>query len=375
MARAAVEALIVRNGHFERAALAPRRLGYTRRPSTVRAFRGDDVVLETALVNRKPLPLAWVEVWERIPLVLAPTQELERSIQDSHLGWLRQSATVWPYERVRWRHTLHCAKRGVFQIGEARVRTGDPFSLFEHEAVYPRRTEVIVYPRVERLRRLGLPLRHPSLDSVGARSLMTDPTRTAALREYRPGDATRLIHWPTTARRGSLQVRVLEPATSLRVALLIDVRGFQPTWSAAREALLEVALSALASIAVHLHDIGQPVGFFANADPAVGLAPGTSAAHLQGLLESMARLQTHPFQPLMAWALAHLPRGSTVIFAATDATPELGTSLAALEETGYHVLVLLAGHDEDAATIAPGRVLRISPERDLAATLEGHVIR
>src|ERR1051325_6675289 len=116
--------------------------------------------------------------------------------------------------------------------------------------------EVLVYPRVVPLRRLALPLHHPSLDVVSPSSPVTDPTRTATIREYRSDDPQRLIHWPSTARHGDLQVRVLEPATSLHVSLVLDVRGFG--FGMQHEELFEQLLSAIASIGVYLQGRSAP---------------------------------------------------------------------------------------------------------------------
>lgn len=364
-----------------------RRIGYTRTGEggapRLRAFRGDTIFLETRLSNRKAVPLPWVEVWERYPsaLGLAADVATERSLDDPSCVWVCQGAAMWPYQRARWRLPLTCRRRGVYHLPAPYVRTGDPFGLFERERQVELpfgRTgqEVVVYPRVVPLRRLGLPLRHPSLDVAGARSLVTDPTRTAALRAYQPGDPLRLVHWATTARRGSIQVRVLEPATSLQVSLVLDVRGFsmglglQPE----RESPLEVAISALASIAVYLSRQDAPVGVYANTDPPLAIAPGGSADHLEAILESFARLHPLPSLPMVEWLLLGtvLPRGSTVVMAVADGIPDLDRVTAILRAAGHPVVTLLCGWAHGAGR-GGQEVVRLTPESDLPAVLEGRL--
>jgi uncharacterized protein (DUF58 family) len=358
------------------AAAALARVEYQRRALGTRLFAGDVLTLETRLGNVKALPLPWVEVWERLPLAFEPEPETggerEGSLAQPGTMWVKRGTAVWPYRRVRWQRRLACTRRGAYVLGEQWLRVGDPFGLIERQArvAAATRTEVIVYPRVVPLRRLGLPLHHPSLDAVSPRSPATDPTRTAGLRDYRPEDPLRLIHWPTTARHGRLQVRVLEPATSLRVSLALDVRGF---WVGVyREVLLEQAISALASVAVYLHEQGQPVGLLANTDPPLEFSPGATVGHLQDILEALARLQTAPSVPLLPWLLGPLPRGATAVLAVSDVAPDLGLSLATLSEAGCRVLPILASSGTT-RSLGPrwSHAIRLAPDSDLAAVLEG----
>jgi uncharacterized protein (DUF58 family) len=352
------------------AAVALARVEYRRRPLATRLFCGETLAIETSLANTKPLPLVWAEVWERLPLALEPDGELEGSPTHAGTAWVRQGAAVWPYRRVRWQRRLACTRRGAYMLSEQWVRVGDPFGLSERQIQASDRTEVVVYPRVVPLRRLGLPLHHPSLDAVSARSPATDPTRTAGLRDYQPDDPLKLIHWPTTARRGSLQVRVLEPATSLRVSLVLDVRGF---WLGVyREKLLELAISALASIAVYLHEQGQPVGLLANTDPPLEIRPGASVSQVQQILEALARLQAAPSVPLLPWVLGPLPRGSTAVLATSDVTPNLEMHLETLTDAGCRVLPVLASSGTT-RSLGPRwpNVVRLAPDSDLTTVLEG----
>jgi uncharacterized protein (DUF58 family) len=351
------------------AALAFTRVTYRRKPTRDRAFCGDQLVLESVLANPRILPLPWAEVWEQLPAALQPEAPRERSFADAERVWVSRGAAIWPYRRLRWRRTLSCVRRGVFPLGPARLRTGDPFGFFERERTYFDNLEVLVYPRVVPLRGLGLPLHHPSLDVVSRRSHVSDPTRTATIREYLPDDPQRFIHWPSTARRGSLQVRVLEPATSLHVSLVLDVRGF--TFGIYREELLELTLSAIASMAVFLQSKGSPTAFIANTEVPVAIPPGASVPHLQSLLESLARLLPVGGPPIVPWVLDRLPRGDTIVVATSDVSPDLKGCLTQLPDAGYKALLMLAGTDRTRTRIGGPGTIQILPGCDIAAVLEG----
>ena len=346
------------------------RVQYRRRTLQPRAFVGDDLVLESTVVNARPLPLPWVEVWELVPFALQPRGWRERSYSQPEFVWVERGLSLWPYQRQHWQRHLNCERRGAFQLGEARLRAGDPFGFFERERTWYDRFEILVYPRVLPLRQLGFTQHHPSIDVVSRRSIVTDPTRTATVRDYRPDDSRRLIHWPTTARRSALHVRVLEPAASLHVSLLLDVRGFG--FGIYRGELLESTISALASLAVYLQAQGAPVALLANTRPPIVLPAGASAAHLQQLLEALARLQPLASQPVLPWALAQLPRGNTVVLAASDMTPELEHGLADLRANSFRVHLLLAT-TRDIRPATGSSTTCITPGCDLAAVLEGRV--
>jgi hypothetical protein len=66
-----------------------------------------------------------------------------------------------------------------------------------------------------------------------------------AVRPYVPGDPARLVHWPTSARRGELVVREHEPPPALGVALVVDLRGPDPEEIASRA--MGIGQSTLAS--------------------------------------------------------------------------------------------------------------------------------
>src|SRR5712671_860152 len=74
--------LLVGLGAHAWAALAFARVSYSRRTSRSRAFCGDELLLESTLGNPRPLPLPWIEVWEKLPDELGPEGAKERSYAD-----------------------------------------------------------------------------------------------------------------------------------------------------------------------------------------------------------------------------------------------------------------------------------------------------
>jgi uncharacterized protein (DUF58 family) len=350
-------------------ALAFARVRYTRRTSTARAFCGDELALESVVGNPRPLPLPWLEVWEQLPIGLDPEGTQEPSYAEPGRVWVSRGVVAWPYQRLRWRRRLTCRRRGVYRLGEIRLRTGDPFGFFERERCLSDALELLVYPRVVPVRRLALPLHHPSLDVVSPASPVADPTRTMTVRDYRPDDARRMIHWPSTAKRGSLQVRVLEPATSLHVSFLLDVRGFM--FGSYRNELLELTLSAIASIAVFLQNQGAPIGLLANTSPPLVVPPAASVPHLQQVLESLARLSPQAGQGLLPWAFEGLPPGNSVILATSEMAPDVERTIGQLEDAGFHALLLLACTSDAAPRSSHHDALTLTPGCDLTARLEG----
>jgi len=151
------------------------------------------------------------------------------------------------------------------------------------------------------------------------------------------------------------------------VSLLLDIRGFP--FGAYQGELLELTLSAIASIGVYLQSQAAPIAFLANTDPPTVIPPGASVPHLQQVLESLARLRPSSGPALVPWALDQLPRGNSVVLAASDVSPDLGLTIARLEEAGFHVLLLQATTGR--TSLIRAGTIKLEAGCDLAARLEG----
>jgi uncharacterized protein (DUF58 family) len=171
--------------------------------------------------------------------------------------------------------------RGRHDAGAVWAVSGHPFGLVcRHRPLTPAE-EVLVLPPVGVLRREQLRRRLLGPDPLrwrGPRGVVTPGAQAdlRGVRDYRPGDGPRAVHWRTTARRGRLMVREYEdpPGDNLLVVLA-------PGVGAAFEA--DVALAATLCWDWGRHG-GAWLGLVvAGAAPAVVEGPASPALALRAL--------------------------------------------------------------------------------------------
>lgn len=329
-------------------AAALRGLAFSHRLSAGAVFCGGTADYEFTVSNNKLLPLPWVEAACLLPAALLPRGESDPPPGDR--SWrVEQFSLLW-YETHRVVLRLECRWRGIYNIGPMVVSSGDLFGLVVLAREERHEERLVVYPRVYPVDRLGLPSRFPLGNSRAATPLFEDPSRTAGLRDYTPGTPFKRIHWKASARRGSLQVKVFEPTTTLRVGLFLDVTGFAPEGAESAD-LFELALSTAASIACHLEEAGQEVGLAANCRWAgskrpLNMRPRGGAAHLAALLEGLAGAEARPsgpLEPLWDRAMAEMFPGDTLVLIAARTPPAMLGRLLAARRAGYQAVLLVVG--------------------------------
>ncbi len=173
------------------------------------ATLGDEVIESFRVSNSGALPVLWVEVNDH-----SDVPGYEAGIVTG-LG---------PREHREWKSRAVCNRRGLYRLGPLRVYTGDPFGIFRATKVLPDQATFLVYPPITEVPGLSLPTGRQSGESRSLRRALHLTTDAASVREYVPGDALHIIHWPTTARRGRLQTKEfdMEPGGSTWVVLDLD---------------------------------------------------------------------------------------------------------------------------------------------------------
>jgi len=204
---------------------------------------------------------------------------------------------VSPQAREGWTYALMFPRRGWQPLPGLRLFTRFPFGLFTKSSRPIQTRPVLVYPAVRPLARHEVPAalasgwreRHRRGRGAGLYNL----------RQYRPGDDPRLLHWKTSARTGDLILGEREAEERPQVRLILD----DPAPEAAPEAV-ERDLSYAASVAAHAIRRGAAVELVMGD----GVLPfGTGEAHLDRLLERLA-LYTPPAAARPARATANAAR-------------------------------------------------------------------
>ncbi len=351
-------------------------LGYRRTLGQTRAFFGEQVPLTVEIVNEKPLPLAWLEVEDTVPglgLSLAPAHVGPSHIPGRRL--LTMLLSVRWYERVRRHYTVTCGARGYHNFGPATLRTGDVFGLTTKEVEVPNEDYLLVYPKIVSLERLSLPASNPFGDVPLRRQwLFEDPLRTVGIRDYRPGDSPRRMHWKATARAANqaLQVKLFEPTTTHRLHIVLNISTSDQNWSwhGYDPEALEAAITTAASVANWGTERGYLVGLAANAklfhsSMAVRLPPSRDPHQLMHVLEALARLVPMPTmapETLVELESRELAYGTTVVMVTAVATDELMDQLQRLRRGGHQpALLLISAAEQPLAAVGgmPAYAIRI----------------
>ncbi len=218
------------------------KLACTRSLEPTRTQVGATARVVLRLQNLSALPTGTLLLEDRLPYALGsrPRLVLER------LG-RRQASSV--------AYSVRADVRGRYEIGPLVIRLTDPFGLCELARAFPSIDHLTVTPTVVPLPTVRLTGEYTGTGDSRARSVAVHGEDDAATREYRHGDDLRRVHWRSTARVGELMVRREEQPWESRATLVLDVRrsahrGEGPTAS------FEWAVSAIASIAVHLGEAG-----------------------------------------------------------------------------------------------------------------------
>jgi uncharacterized protein (DUF58 family) len=356
--------------------------------STERAEIGDTVQISVVIENRKALMLPFLEVETQFPDALPLLGHVLDTAPVTERALLRNVYSLWAYQRVARHYRARALTRGVYTFGPMRLRVSDPFGLLEREHTHEATATLIVHPLIAPLERLGLRAQAPFGERPAPRRLLEDPLRVAGIRAYQPGDEQRRIHWKATARLGALQSKILETSTRHTVLIFLDIRTFAQISKGYAPDLVELAITATASVANWGLDQGYAVGLVSNGSllapeldalasdghdvvnredddtrmriakavaragvaQRLRVAPSPRKEQLSRLLDGLARLLPYyggPMQPLLAAEESSLPAGATVLYIGTETLVDVPTivALRRFRSMGRSVSLLLTTPD------------------------------
>ncbi len=321
---------------------------YDRVFNRTRVFPGEPIEMTIVVENDKILPLTWLQFRDELPI--SPHDDVISQIASEVAGRhaLFNSYSMQGRERTRRQVQLIFPRRGYYKCGPVTYESGDIFTLFTIERVHNAIDTLIIYPQIWPLTELGLPAKEPFGDLKVTRSLFTDPIKTQGIRDYRPQDRFRDVHWKATARRGQLQTKIYDPSVGMTLAVFLNVATYPKHWMGFDPELLERAVSVAASIANYGFQKGWGVGVFANgsvpnSDQPIRVQPGRSPEQLAHVLEALAAVTefaTSSIEVMMLRQSPSLPWVSTIVLVTAVVTDEIMVALLRLKEAGRRVVLI-----------------------------------
>jgi uncharacterized protein (DUF58 family) len=274
------------------------------------AFEGDRVAITLQLAKQRWPAATLLEVQDRFG---ASVNERHRLLVPGPLA-----------SQVQQRYTYQatCGRNwGVHPCGPVTVVSCDPMGLFHASARHGELATFTVFPQVQRI---------PGLERLGARATLSCQETTAGrsgqsilnlgVRDYRPGDDLRHIHWPATAHRGEPVLREREVDLHPYLTLFVDLEGAHRAGTGEQstgEYLVRTAASMLWSAV----SSGYMVQMLGEGARPLAVPPGMGQHHLALALQELVRIQPEGSVALFSLVRAHmesLPVGSTALLLGTS---------------------------------------------------------
>jgi uncharacterized protein (DUF58 family) len=267
-------------------------------------------------------------------------------------------------------------RRGFHQLKRIHLVGSDPLGLFYRSRAFDIPREILILPE-------SVPLSHLELNE--RQRIAVDNGRPIGvsgrgrdfygIREYRPTDGMRMIHWRATARHGKHMVREFQENSITHITIVLD--GERALLSPDGENF-EMLIRGVASLLMHLAGSYCQITLVCGLRESGRVVHGDAASAARELMPFLATLDSHdiPLADILDEALEAVPpEGLLYLFALSP----LDTAAELLEIVSHREIELRSlcapaaqfakSADSTANLATPGTLL--VPGCDLAAALEG----
>jgi len=325
------------------------------------------------------------------------TPRLWLRLQDNtNLPGRRDTAMVTIAGRAAyvWQNTFTCKKRGRFHLGPTTITSSDPLGIFSNPRVLGQKQDITVYPQT-----IELPLfRFASFSDfgygAGYHSLSRISPNASSVREYASGDSLHHIHWPSTARTGSLMVKMFDADRSYNASktawVLLDMTS-DSHFGRGEDTSDEVAITIAASVVKKYVQGGMRVGLMASDADHVVVPPERTEEHLWQIMEALAVMKNDwrmSLNDIVAQNLDAFRDNPLVIIVATTGTDGIMDVIRQLRNrVDSAVVVLLDGASflerrgpaaadvSRTLTLAGAQVYTVRKGEELSKTLDSKTTR
>jgi uncharacterized protein (DUF58 family) len=288
---------------------------------------GDRLEERFTLANTGPAPALWVEIIDH------------STLPDYQPGRVTGVGTS---SENRWQTQGVCTRRGIFTLGPTTLRSGDPLGIYTISLHQPDSVTLTITPPIVPLPTIDVA---PGGRAGEGRSQPNAFERTVSavtVRDYVPGDSLRHIHWPTTARRNKLSLRLFDstPAGDWWIILDLDRRvqaGHE------QDSTEEHGVILAASLADRGLQAGRAVGLVTYGEALAWLPPQTGEAQRLEILRQLAIVEPGdaPLAQLLARGHSSFEQVASLIIITAAVSGDWIEALLPLLRRGAIATVLL----------------------------------
>ncbi|MGA3068287.1 MAG: DUF58 domain-containing protein, partial [Tepidisphaeraceae bacterium] len=264
--------------------------------------------------------------WPTLSITLAELESAQAFVRQPHAYALHVAPGTTAVINVE----LAPSRRGIYRLGSYQLSTSFPFGFIKRAVLRRKEDTILIYPPVGEVSPRLLQLCR-SAERTGANR---KPRRGGSdefygVKEFRPGENPRWIHWRRSARTGQLVVRDMAQISPPRLLILLDT--YLPHRNPDGIAAVEKSVAQAASLAGRALEGGMAVGLCAWSDGWKTIAPQRGKQHAREILAALASVpdnQSATPQQLSDQSLG-LTQNEVTIILFTPQSVEIGLSLRA----------------------------------------------
>ncbi|MDJ0755878.1 MAG: DUF58 domain-containing protein [Ardenticatenaceae bacterium] len=319
-------------------------------------------LLSRFIQSERKLTREWLAVGDRLIEQIAihnvawiPATWLEFTDESNIPGYRSHVVYELPGEfSLHWRQNAACHQRGRYQLGPWQLKTGDPFGLFEVILNFDQVNEIVIYPPTDAVILLDMVFGQLEGQKIAQKKALQLTENVATLRDYHPGDPLKWVHWPTTARRGSLAVREFERNISGDVWIVLD--GYlRAQLGEGQDATAEAAVLMAAAMAANLAERNRSLGLMAYGREVQIVSPVETIQQWRVLYE-LAIFEPKGDVPVsqgLIHSVKTFKQGSSVVVITPDEDPALLESLLYLTSKKILATVIMLDRQSFGSSAPP----------------------
>ena len=259
-----------------------------------------------------------------------------------------------PRDTYEIRAHLLPQRRGILRLRGVTVGRPDPFGLMQAPYAIPAAQTVLILPKRYPVPHVPLPgARVYQEGGVTLAASVGDSEEFVALRDYRPGDPLRRIHWKSWPKIGKPVVKEYQEEFFVRHALVLDAHA-----NAHARQRFEEAVSVASSFACTIETQDSLLDLLFVANKAYCFTAGRGQGQVESLLEVLASVEPSPpdsFRVLQEFVLGRAAMMSGCLCVLLEWDDQRRQFVRRLRGVGIPTLVLVISEEgETELATAPG---------------------